>query len=99
MDSKAPAQSFLVLSAPSLAPYDPTIAANKFLVLSPTEFGPDARVFEEAITESNIVDQDLELHRSNSNSSASSLSTVSTITDTLPNEFLYLGHGKPKTGQ
>ncbi|KAJ5146995.1 hypothetical protein N7526_000347 [Penicillium atrosanguineum] len=53
MYTQTPNARFLVLSADSSAPFNPE---NKFLVLSPTESGPDPRAFEQAVSESNSTD-------------------------------------------
>jgi hypothetical protein len=91
MYTQTPNARFLVLSADNMAPFNPE---NKFLVLSPTESGPDPRAFEQAVSESNSTDLTPQEHRrSNSSSSASSVdSQFSGITATLPNGFLFLGH-------
>jgi hypothetical protein len=88
-----PPRQFLVLSATSSAPFDPS---HKFLVLSPTESGPDSRLYDEqAVTESATVEHQQELHRSNSSSSSSSEdSQVDDLTANLPSGFLFLGHTK-----
>lgn len=88
-----PPRQFLVLSAPNSAPFDPS---HKFLVLSPTESGPDSRLYDEqAVTESATVEHEQELHRSNSSSSTSSEdSQVDDDAATLPSGFLFLGHTK-----
>ncbi|KAJ5883288.1 uncharacterized protein N7473_010174 [Penicillium subrubescens] len=88
-----PPRQFLVLSATSSAPFDPS---HKFLVLSPTESGPDSRVYDEqAVTESATVEHEQELHRSNSSSSTSSeASQIDEDAATLPSGFLFLGHTK-----
>lgn len=91
----APPRQFLVLSAPSSAPFDPS---HKFLVLSPTESGPDSRLYDEqAVSESATVEHEQELHRTNS--SSSTLSEDSQVDDdaaTLPSGFLFLGHTKSR---
>jgi hypothetical protein len=89
---------FLVLSAAESGPYNP---ANQFLVLSPTESGPDPRALEESQIETNSAEQSPQLapvSRARTNSSLSTNSSVSLddLTATLPNGFLYLGHGKNK---
>lgn len=92
-------QNFLVLSAANSAPFNPD---NKFLVLSPTESGPDPRSYEQAVTESSSVEQSPRLgpsshHRSNSSSSDSSAdSRFNSIAATLPKGFLYLGNTKTR---
>jgi hypothetical protein len=93
-----PSHRFLVLSAAESGPYNP---ANQFLVLSPTESGPDPRAFEESQTETNSAEQSPELAplsraRTNSSSSTNSSASFNDLTGTLPNGFLYLGHGKSK---
>ena len=90
-----PPRRFLVLSVPSSAPFDPS---HKFLVLSPTESGPDSRLYDEqAVTESATAEHEQELHRSNSSSSTSSEdSQVDDDAATLPNGFLFLGHIKSR---
>ncbi|KAJ5676773.1 uncharacterized protein N7477_002406 [Penicillium maclennaniae] len=90
MYTHTPNARFLVLSADSSAPFNPE---NKFLVLSPTESGPDPRAFEEAVSESNSADLALqEHHRSNSSSSTSSVDSQFSDIATLPSGFLFLGH-------
>ncbi|KAF7718192.1 Uncharacterized protein PECH_005653 [Penicillium ucsense] len=86
-----PPRQFLVLSAPSSAPFDPS---HKFLVLSPTESGPDARLYDEqAVAEDATVEIEPELHRSNSSSStASEASSVDDGANPTPAGFLFLGH-------
>lgn len=96
MYTHTPNFRFLVLSADISAPFHPE---NKFLVLSPTESGPDPRAFEEqAVSESSSTDQSPNLtsqehHRSNSSSSTSTVdSQFNDLAGKLPNGFLYLGH-------
>ncbi|KAJ5089332.1 hypothetical protein N7532_008016 [Penicillium argentinense] len=100
MHSIPPPRNFLVLSAASSAPYDPS---KKFLVLSPTESGPDPRAYDEQVlTDSNEKNSDFEssIHRSNSTSSASSDdSRFDDVAATLPNGFLYLGHTSRRSSQ
>lgn len=100
MHSIPPPRNFLVLSANSSAPYDPT---KKFLVLSPTESGPDPRVYDEQVlTDSNEQSPDSEagLHRSNSTSSTSSEdSQFDGVAATLPKGFLFLGHTSRRSSQ
>ncbi|KAJ5551778.1 hypothetical protein N7535_000281 [Penicillium sp. DV-2018c] len=97
MYTYTPTHRFLVLSAAETGPYNP---ANKFLVLSPTESGPDPRAWEDQPQlETNSAQQSPELapaSRARTNSSLSTNSSVSLndLTTTLPNGFLYLGHGK-----
>jgi hypothetical protein len=93
-----PSARFLVLSAAESGPYNP---ANQFLVLSPTESGPDPRAFEESQIEINSAEKSPELApvgraRTNSSLSTNSLVSVDDLSATLPNGFLYLGHGKSK---
>ncbi|EPS25638.1 hypothetical protein POX_c04012 [Penicillium oxalicum] len=90
-----PPRQFLVLSAPNSAPFDPS---HKFLVLSPTESGPDPRLYDEqAVSEVSALEHEPELHRSHS--SSSTLSEDSSVDDvpavnSLPAGFLFLGHNK-----
>ncbi|KAJ5767373.1 uncharacterized protein N7511_004989 [Penicillium nucicola] len=91
-----PTNRFLVLSATVSGPYDPS---NKFLVLSPTESGPDPRVWEDQLQiETGSTEQSPEIApsraRTNSSLSTSSTSSLNDLVATLPNGFLYLGHGK-----
>ncbi|KAJ5682712.1 hypothetical protein N7462_005877 [Penicillium macrosclerotiorum] len=94
-----PPRNFLVLSAVSSAPFNPS---HKFLVLSPTESGPDPRGYDEqALTDSTSVEQSPEaaagLHRANSSSSTSSNeSQFDDLAATLPSGFLYLGNSKTR---
>ncbi|KAJ5161842.1 hypothetical protein N7492_007234 [Penicillium capsulatum] len=97
MYTYTPTTRFLVLSAADSVPFNPN---NKFLVLSPTENGPDPRVWDEqAVVD---VDQSSHLavpehHRSaSSSSSMSSDSQFDGVPATLPNGFLYLGHTKSR---
>ncbi|KAJ5578506.1 uncharacterized protein N7459_007470 [Penicillium hispanicum] len=96
MYTYTPTHRFLVLSAPESAPFHP---GNKFLVLSPTEFGPDPRVYDEQpLTDSSSdLSSEMELHRSNSSSSTSSSdSRFNDIAATLPKGFLYLGNSQTR---
>ncbi|OGE54896.1 hypothetical protein PENARI_c005G07688 [Penicillium arizonense] len=96
MYTYTPTHRFLVLSATESGPYDPS---NKFLVLSPTESGPDPRVWEDqpqVETSSTEQSPNVTLNRARTNSSlsTSSSSSLNDLVATLPNGFLYLGHGK-----
>jgi hypothetical protein len=96
MYTYTPTHRFLVLSAAESGPYDPS---NKFLVLSPTESGPDPRVWEDqpqVETSSTEQSPNVTLNRARTNSSlsTSSSSSLNDLVATLPNGFLYLGHGK-----
>lgn len=93
MHSIPPPTRFLVLSAASSAPYNP---ANQFLVLSPTESGPDPRFYDEqAVTESSDGVSPLPKERRSDSSS----SMDSEFNDILPNGFLYLGHTSRRYSQ
>ncbi|KAJ5756385.1 hypothetical protein N7533_005928 [Penicillium manginii] len=99
MPSIPPPRNFLVLSASSSAPFDPS---KKFLVLSPTESGPDLAAYEQALTDSTEQTSDSEavLHRSNSTSSSSSEdSQFDDVAATLPAGFLFLGHPSRRPSQ
>ncbi|KAJ5458437.1 hypothetical protein N7475_009825 [Penicillium sp. IBT 31633x] len=99
MYTYTPTHRFLVLSATETGPYNP---ANKFLVLSPIESGPDPRAWEDHIElETNSTEEIPELApvsrpRTNSSLSTDSSASLDDLTATLPNGFLYLGHGKKK---
>lgn len=100
MFSIPPPTRFLVLSAAESRPYNP-MPESKFLVLSPTESGPDPCAIEESQSETSSAEQSPELAplsrvRTNSSVSTTSSASLNDLAATLPNGFLYLGHGKSK---
>ncbi|OQE24302.1 hypothetical protein PENSTE_c007G05857 [Penicillium steckii] len=100
MHSIPPPRNFLVLSANSSKPFDPS---KKFLVLSPTESGPDLGAYDEQVlTDSPERSSESEagLHRSDSTSSSSSEgSPFNDAVNTLPGGFLFLGHPTRRASQ
>ncbi|KAJ5221833.1 uncharacterized protein N7469_010720 [Penicillium citrinum] len=100
MHSIPPPRNFLVLSANSSKPFDPS---KKFLVLSPTESGPDLGAYDEqALTDSleRASESEAGLHRSDSTSSSSSEgSRFDDAVNTLPGGFLFLGHPTRRSSQ
>ena len=89
MFSIPPPSKFLVLSAPSSAPFHP---GNKYLVLSPTESTPDLRGYDEqALTEASVVESHAALHRADSTSSNSSVES-----GVHPSGYLFLGNTKSR---
>ncbi|KAJ5361761.1 hypothetical protein N7541_002605 [Penicillium brevicompactum] len=100
MYSIPPPTRFLVLSAAESRPHNPSTASNNFLVLSPTESGPDPRAFEDSQSETSS-DESPELAplsraRTNSSVSTNSSGSFNDLSASLPNGFLFLGHGKSK---
>lgn len=100
MYSIPPPTRFLVLSAPESRPHK-ALSPTNFLVLSPTESGPDPRALEESQSETSTDEQSIDLAplsraRTNSSVSTNSSGSLNDLTSTLPNGFLFLGHGKSK---
>lgn len=99
MYSIPPPTRFLVLSAAESRPHNPSTINNNFLVLSPTESGPDQNAIEDSQSEISSDEQSPELAplsraRTNSSVSTNSSGSFNDLTASLPNGFLFLGHGK-----